>query len=95
MPHLLDNVDEQLAAFAAAHDLPRYRQTQIRQWLFANRARDWQAMSNLPQPLRDRLAAELPIWSSQIARHTTSDDGTEKLLLTCLLYTSPSPRDRG
>ncbi|MEM1304709.1 MAG: 23S rRNA (adenine(2503)-C(2))-methyltransferase RlmN, partial [Planctomycetota bacterium] len=82
MPHLLDNVDERLDAFAAEHKLPRYRRGQVRQWLFDKRADDWLSMSNLPKPLREQLAAELPIWSTETARHTTSDDGTEKLLLS-------------
>ena len=39
-------------------------------------------MTDLPQALRDELAADSTIWNSTIAKHTQADDGTEKLLLT-------------
>lgn len=81
MTHLLDNVDGQLAEAAERHGLPGYRVKQVRRWLFEGRAQDWDAMSDLPRALRDKLAEELPLWSSTVARHTTADDGTEKLLL--------------
>jgi 23S rRNA (adenine2503-C2)-methyltransferase len=38
-------------------------------------------MSDLPKPLRTELAAEFSLWTSKVARHLHSDDGTEKLLL--------------
>ncbi|MEM8866551.1 MAG: 23S rRNA (adenine(2503)-C(2))-methyltransferase RlmN [Planctomycetota bacterium] len=82
MPHLLDHLDRRLGHWADEQGLPGYRRTQVRKWLFEKRAADWQAMSDLPQKLRQQLAAELPIWTTQIAKHTTAGDGTEKLLLT-------------
>jgi 23S rRNA (adenine2503-C2)-methyltransferase len=39
-------------------------------------------MTDLPQPLREELASHFTPWTTQIARHTQADDGTEKLLLT-------------
>ncbi len=39
-------------------------------------------MTDLPQALRDELAGDFTLWSSQVARHTQAADGTEKLLLT-------------
>lgn len=39
-------------------------------------------MTNLPQALRGELANSFTLWTSQIARHTQAEDGTEKLLLT-------------
>ncbi|MEN1679561.1 MAG: 23S rRNA (adenine(2503)-C(2))-methyltransferase RlmN [Planctomycetota bacterium] len=79
---MLNNFDRTLANWADANGLPGYRCRQVRKWLFEKRASDWQEMSDLPKALREKLAAELPIWSSTIAKHTTADDGTEKLLLT-------------
>ncbi len=60
----------------------RYRLGQVRKWLFAQRATSFAEMTDLPQALRDELAAEFTLWTSQIARHTQAADGTEKLLLT-------------
>ncbi len=55
---------------------------QVRQWLFGGRANSFEEMTNLPVPLRAELAGGFQIWTTQIARHKHSDDGTEKLLLT-------------
>ncbi|MEM6330219.1 MAG: 23S rRNA (adenine(2503)-C(2))-methyltransferase RlmN [Planctomycetota bacterium] len=82
MPHLLDNLDRTLGEWADRNGLPGYRRRQVRRWLFEKRAGDWQAMSDLPKALRERLAGELPVWSAQVAKHTTAGDGTEKLLLS-------------
>jgi 23S rRNA (adenine2503-C2)-methyltransferase len=38
-------------------------------------------MTDLPQSLRSELAGEFRLWSSRVARHQQSEDGTEKLLL--------------
>src|SRR4051812_44596232 len=59
-----------------------YRASQVRRWLFAQRADDFAEMTDLPQALRDELALGFALWSATIARHTKADDGTEKLLLT-------------
>jgi 23S rRNA (adenine2503-C2)-methyltransferase len=82
LPHLLDDIDRQLAEWTAARGVPKYRIRQIKQWLFARRAQDWQTMNDLPKSLRDELDQHFQLWTSTIARHTTADDGTEKLLLT-------------
>ncbi len=80
--HLLDNIDANLAAECDALGLPAYRRKQMRKWLLEKRAKDWDAMSDLPKAAREALAERTPIWRAQIARHTQSPDGTEKLLLT-------------
>jgi 23S rRNA (adenine2503-C2)-methyltransferase len=81
MLHLLDFTTANLPAWLAAHGLPAYRAAQIRKWLFAGRARTFDDMTNLPKPLRARLAADFELWTMQVARHNRSADGTEKLLL--------------
>lgn len=80
-PHLLNSIDETLARWAEDRALPTFRQRQIREWLFKHRAADWDAMTNLPKALRQELAESLTLWTTEIARHTQADDGTEKLLL--------------
>ena len=79
--HLLDDLDATLAQWLAARDLPAYRGRQIRQWLFARRAAQWEEMTDLPRRLRDELCESLPIWTTEIERRSQSDDGTEKLLV--------------
>ena len=80
--HLLNAIDEQLTPWLKERGQGGYRVAQIRRWLFAQRAADFAAMTDLPQALRDELAAQFTLWSAQIARHTEAADGTEKLLLT-------------
>lgn len=82
MRHILDESPEQLRDWMLEHGQPGYRAGQVRKWLFQKRARDWEAMTDLPQALREQLAAEFDIWSSEIAVHRQDGDGTEKLLLT-------------
>ena len=81
MTHVLNNVDGSLADWSEKLCLPRFRASQIRNWLFQRRATDWQQMTDLPMTLRKELAHDLQLWTTEIVRHTQSDDGTEKLLL--------------
>jgi 23S rRNA (adenine2503-C2)-methyltransferase len=81
-PHLFDSVDQSLAAWAVEAGGPRYRVGQVRKWVFEKRAADWAAMSDLPKGLRGDLDQRFRLWSTQIARHTQADDGTEKLLVS-------------
>jgi 23S rRNA (adenine2503-C2)-methyltransferase len=80
--HLLNSIDESLTPWLKERGQGSYRVGQVRRWLFAQRARDFGEMTDLPQALRDELARDFTIWSSTVARHTQADDGTEKLLLT-------------
>jgi 23S rRNA (adenine2503-C2)-methyltransferase len=82
VPHLIDAIDKLLAPWMKERGQGAYRLGQVRRWLFAQRARDFREMTDLPQALRDELARDFTLWSSQIERHTQAEDGTEKLLLT-------------
>jgi 23S rRNA (adenine2503-C2)-methyltransferase len=81
MRHVLDPLIGGLAPWLAERGLPPFRGRQVRQWLFEKRAAEFSAMTDLPAKLREELAAEFRIWTTQIARHSQADDGTEKLLL--------------
>jgi 23S rRNA (adenine2503-C2)-methyltransferase len=78
----LNSIDESLASWLEQRRQGAYRLDQIRNWLFARRAADFSAMTDLPQPLRTELAADFALWSARIDRHTRAADGTEKLLLS-------------
>jgi 23S rRNA (adenine2503-C2)-methyltransferase len=80
MRHLLD-LDDELGAWLAEHNHPAYRAKQLRQWLFEKRAVSFDDMTNMSKSLREELADEFQIWTSQVAKHLTAADGTEKLLL--------------
>ncbi len=66
----------------ALRKLPAFRQRQIGRWLFEGRAGDFAEMSDLPQSLRAELAESFTLWTATVAKHSTADDGTEKLLLS-------------
>ena len=61
---------------------PAYRARQLWEWLYVHLATDLDQMTNLPQALRERLAAEMPIGVPQVADTLLSADGeTRKDLL--------------
>ena len=70
-----------LPSWLAEQQQPAYRRGQIGRWLFERRAGGFAEMSDLPQKLREALAEHFVFWTTQVARHTRSADGTEKLLL--------------
>ena len=79
-PHLLDPAID-LGGWLAEQEQPAWRAAAIRRWLFGGRADSFAAMTDLPQGLRERLAEHFRIWTTSIAAHQRSVDGTEKLLL--------------
>ncbi|HEY8583796.1 MAG TPA: 23S rRNA (adenine(2503)-C(2))-methyltransferase RlmN [Capillimicrobium sp.] len=58
---------------------PAYRAKQVWEWA-ARGARSYEEMTNLPAPLRERLAAEVPFSTLTMADEKTSVDGTVKTL---------------
>jgi 23S rRNA (adenine2503-C2)-methyltransferase len=79
--HLLEQTPETLRAWLAERQLPAYRAGQVQKWLFASRVSDFEEMTDLPKGLRTALAADFSFWTTQVAKHQKSNDGTEKLLL--------------
>ncbi|MBI5386800.1 MAG: 23S rRNA (adenine(2503)-C(2))-methyltransferase RlmN [Verrucomicrobia bacterium] len=59
---------------------PHYRLDQLLNWLYANRVRTWDAMSNLPKKLRQRLAESFMLHTLELAALQGSDDATRKFL---------------
>jgi len=58
---------------------PSYRAAQVWEWV-ARGARSYAEMTNLPAPLRERLATELPLSTLTLKAEAKSDDGTVKAL---------------
>lgn len=81
VPHLLDQTAEQLRDWTTGQGLPGYRAGQVVGWLFQRRAGDFDEMTDLPKPLRAALAEHFTLWTTAVAAHRKSADGTEKLLL--------------
>ncbi|HKD17331.1 MAG TPA: 23S rRNA (adenine(2503)-C(2))-methyltransferase RlmN [Thermoanaerobaculia bacterium] len=65
-------------AYAAAQRWPAYRGRQIFDALHRRALRDYAAATELPGPMRERLARELPIRLPEVARREESADGSVK-----------------
>ncbi len=59
---------------------PRFRGKQVWEWLYDKRAASFEAMSNLPKSLRDRLAQETTLGTLILEAEEVSHDGTVKRL---------------
>ena len=81
MLHLLDPDPKPLRDWLEARGEKRFRAGQIHHWLYQRRAGGIEEMTELPKKLREDLAKDFTIWTSKVARHSKSTDGTEKLLL--------------
>ncbi len=81
MHHLLEP-SSTLSQWLVQQGQPSFRHAQIRHWLFAGRARSLDEMTDLPKGLRVQMAREFTLWSTRVAAHKRSADGTEKMLLT-------------
>ena len=58
---------------------PGFRSKQVWEWA-ARGAGSYDEMTNLPAPLRERLAADVPLSTLTVEREATARDGTEKAL---------------
>ncbi|MFL5579110.1 MAG: 23S rRNA (adenine(2503)-C(2))-methyltransferase RlmN [Gemmatimonadaceae bacterium] len=74
------DAERRLEAFMAEHALPRYRAAQVARRLWQNPAPAFEAMSELPKALRERLDATFAIPRLDLVARQQSSDGTEKFL---------------
>jgi 23S rRNA (adenine2503-C2)-methyltransferase len=58
---------------------PAFRAKQVWDWA-ARGARGYEEMTNVPAPLRERLAAEVPFSTLELVREAHASDGTQKAL---------------
>ena len=70
---------ERLDSLLAEWGEPSFRAGQVWEWL-ARGSSSYDEMTNLPAPLRERLAAELPLSTLAVEREAVARDGTEKAL---------------
>ena len=71
---------EELEAQFQEWEQPAYRVPQLLDWLYQRRATSWDAMSNLPRALRDRLRDNYTLQTLTLARKQGSRDTTQKFL---------------
>ncbi|RMH33622.1 MAG: 23S rRNA (adenine(2503)-C(2))-methyltransferase RlmN [Nitrospirae bacterium] len=80
LPNLLALSSEQLCRLVADLGWPRYRATQILQWLYQHRVRDIRAMTNLPLDQRATLCRMAAIERASDVQCLVGADGTRKFL---------------
>lgn len=71
---------EELEAQFAAWEQPVYRVKQLMDWLYVQRATNWEAMTNLPKVLREKLRHEYTLGTLELVRKQGSRDTTQKFL---------------
>lgn len=71
---------EELQAQLLAWGEPSYRVTQLLEWLYPRQAASWEALTNLPRALRERLAERYAMHSLVLLRKQGARDATQKFL---------------
>ncbi|HYD53667.1 MAG TPA: 23S rRNA (adenine(2503)-C(2))-methyltransferase RlmN, partial [Gemmatimonadaceae bacterium] len=74
------DAEERLRRFFAESGEPSYRAGQVLRRLWVNPAPDFDAMTELPRALRERLAARFMLPRLEIMTRQQSKDGTQKFL---------------
>ena len=80
LPHIKSQTGEELQTRLQQWGQPLYRATQLLEWLYRRQVSDWDAMSNLPRDLRDRLRSAYSLKGIELVRKQGSRDTTEKFL---------------
>ena len=62
----------------------KYRAEQIFKWLYVDKVKEFDEMTNLPLELREKLKKEYTMWNYNILRKQESSDGTKKYLFDVL-----------
>ena len=80
LPDIKSLTREELEAWFKENHEPAYRVKQLMDWLYVARATDWDAMSNLPKSLREKLRENFSLHALELVRKQGSRDTTQKFL---------------
>ena len=73
---------EEVAARFKEWGEPAYRVDQVLDWIYRRRATGWDAMTDLPKALREKLATTFSLVALELVRKQGSGDTTQKFLWT-------------
>lgn len=79
-PDIKSQTKEELEAQFKAWSEPAYRVGQILEWLYVHRVTGWDAMTNLPKALREKLRNHYSLQTLELIRKQGSRDTTQKFL---------------
>ncbi len=80
LPDIKSLTREELEAQFKLWNEPAFRATQLLDWLYARRATSWDAMTNLPKSLREKLRENFSLQILGLARKQGAGDTTQKFL---------------
>ena len=80
LPDIKSLTREELETQFAAWKQPKYRVAQLLEWLYAHRVTDWEAMTNLPKLLREKLKENFSLQTLELVRKQGAHDTTRKFL---------------
>lgn len=69
---------EELQSFFIEHDQPKFRASQVEQWVWQKHVKQFDEMTNIPLEIRSFLESEFTINELTIAEKQVSNDGTVK-----------------
>jgi 23S rRNA (adenine2503-C2)-methyltransferase len=79
-PDIKSLTREELEARFKTWGEPAYRVKQLMDWLYVRRVTDWDAMSNLAKPLREKLRDNFSLGTLRLVRQQGGRDTTRKFL---------------
>src|SRR5437868_2764264 len=71
---------EELVVYLETIGEKSFRAQQIFDWIYKKGAKDFNAMKNLPQPLKEHLQNDFVFASAHVVESLTSEDKTKKFL---------------
>ena len=80
LPDIKSLTREELEVWFKSSGEPAYRVAQLLDWLYVRRAASWDAMTNLPKALREKLRGQFSLQTLELARKQGADDTTQKFL---------------
>jgi len=80
LPDIKSLAQDELEAQFATWGEPTYRVGQVLDWLYARRALNWGAMTNLPKALREKLSQHFSLQTLELVQKQGSNDTTQKFL---------------
>ena len=80
LPDIKSLTREELEAQFKTWGEPAYRVKQLMDWLYVQRVTDWDAMTNLAKPLREKLRKNFALGTLKLVRQQGGRDTTRKFL---------------
>ncbi|MCC7434514.1 MAG: 23S rRNA (adenine(2503)-C(2))-methyltransferase RlmN [Methanoregulaceae archaeon] len=81
MDTLVGMTREEIAQALGDEPRAKMRGRQIADWIYRRAVADWAQMTDLPADFRARMAEKWSLQPLEVARHVTSTDGVDKLLV--------------